>query len=308
MGCGQMKLSIIVPAHNEEQNIINCLDELRHEVRDNCHIPYEIIVVNDNSRDGTEEVVRAEMESDSSITLINRRPPNGFGRAVRSGLEAVSGDVVVIYMADLSDSPEDVTAYYRKIEEGYDCVFGSRFRKESRVENYPLFKLIVNRIVNHAIRLMCWTKFNDLTNAFKAYRTHVIRDSGPYVSSHFNITLEMSLGALMRRYNIAEIPIRWSGREWGASNLNLRTMGRRYLSTLLMTYFQKTLVSDDLIAERLASNSEHRDHIGELEARVERLETIVESNRLEQITNQIDQSLEENYSDEDIGELSILPH
>ncbi|MCH7688144.1 MAG: glycosyltransferase family 2 protein [Planctomycetes bacterium] len=303
-----MKLSIIVPAHNEEQNIAKCLNELRHELRDICNIPYEIIVVNDNSRDGTEEVVRSEIETDSSITLINRRPPNGFGRAVRSGLETVTGDVVVIYMADLSDSPEDVTAYYRKIEEGYDCVFGSRFRKESRVENYPRFKLIVNRIVNHSIRLMFWTKFNDLTNAFKAYRTHVIRDSGPYVSSHFNITLEMSLGVLMRRYNIAEIPIRWSGREWGASNLNLRTMGRRYLSTLLMTFFQKILVSDDLIAERLSSKAEYGKLMWELEERVERLESIVDSNRLEQITNQIDQTLEENLSDEDSNELSILLH
>ena len=207
-------------------------------------------------------------------------------------------------MADMSDSPEDVTAYYRKIEEGYDCVFGSRFRKESQVENYPRFKLIVNRIVNHSVRLMFWTKFNDLTNAFKAYRTHVIRDSGPFVSSHFNITLEMSLGALTRRYNIAEIPIRWSGREWGASNLNLRTMGRRYLSTLLMMFFQKALVSDDLIAERLASNSQHTEHYGELEARVERLESIIESNRLEQIADEIDQSIEENYSDEEIYQLS----
>jgi len=308
MNCDQMKLSIIVPAHNEEQNIGKCLNELRHEVRDHSHIPYEIIVVNDNSRDGTEEVVRSEMETDSSITLINRNPPNGFGRAVRSGLEAVTGDVVVIYMADLSDSPEDVTAYYRKIKEGYDCVFGSRFRKESRVENYPLFKLIVNRIVNHSIRLMFWTKFNDLTNAFKAYRTHVIRESGPYVSSHFNITLEMSLGALTRRYNIAEIPIRWSGREWGASNLNLRTMGRRYLSTLLMMFFQKSLVSDDLIAERLASNSEHREHIGELEERIERLESIIESSQLERIANEIDQSLEEHYPDEKVDELSTLQH
>ena len=72
MSCDQMKLSIIVPAYNEEQNIAKCLHALRHEVRDNCNVPYEIIVVNDNSRDGTEDVVRSEMEMDSSITLINR--------------------------------------------------------------------------------------------------------------------------------------------------------------------------------------------------------------------------------------------
>jgi dolichol-phosphate mannosyltransferase len=84
-------------------------------------------------------------------------------------------------MADLSDSPEDVVAYYRKIREGYDCVFGSQFIKGSEVRNYPPLKLFVNRIVNRCIQFMFGSRFNDLTNAFKAYRTSVIRDCGPYV-------------------------------------------------------------------------------------------------------------------------------
>ena len=136
------------------------------------------------------------MAEDPAIRLVTRVPPGGFGRAIRSGLEAVSGDVVVIYMADLSDSPEDVVAYYRKIGEGYDCVFGSRFIRGSKVENYPRFKLFFNRVVNRCIQVMFWTRFNDLTNAFKAYRTAVIRDCGPYRACHFNLTIEMSLGAL----------------------------------------------------------------------------------------------------------------
>ena len=103
--------------------------------------------------------------------------------------------MVVVYMADLSDGPEDVVAYYRKIREGYDCVFGSRFIKGSKVVHYPKLKLVANRIVNRCIQVMFWTRFNDLTNAFKAYRTDVIRDCGPYHASHFNLTLEMSLGA-----------------------------------------------------------------------------------------------------------------
>ena len=172
------------------------------------------------------------MAMDAAIRIVNRTPPGGFGRAVRSGMEAVKGDVVVVYMADLSDSPDDVVAYYRKIREGYDCVFGSRFIKGSEVQNYPPVKLFVNRIVNRCIQFMFWTRFNDLTNAFKAYRTAVIRDCGPYRACHFNLTLEMSLGALIRDYNIAQIPIRWYGRTWGSSNLKLGEMGRRYLSTL----------------------------------------------------------------------------
>ena len=209
------KLSIVIPAYNEEKNIAKCLNELQATLREKYEIPYEIIVVNDNSTDDTEEIVRAEMAMDGAIRIVNRTPPGGFGRAIRSGMEAVKGDVVVVYMADLSDSPEDVVAYYRKISEGYDCVFGSRFIKGSEVQNYPPVKLFVNRIVNRGIQLMFWTRFNDLTNAFKAYRIAVIRDCGPYRACHFNLTLEMSLGALIRDYHIAQIPIRWYGRTWG---------------------------------------------------------------------------------------------
>jgi dolichol-phosphate mannosyltransferase len=267
-----MKLSIVIPAYNEEKNIGKCLEELRRVVRDKYRVPHEIIVVNDNSRDATEEVVRAAMKEDPAIRLVTRTPPGGFGRAVRSGIEAVRGDVVVIYMADLSDDPEDVMAYYRKIGEGYDCVYGSRFVKGSEVVNYPRVKRFVNRVVNRFIKLLFWTKFNDLTNAFKAYRTAVIRDCGPYRSSHFNITLEMSLSALIRGYHIAQIPIRWYGRTWGSSNLRMREMGRRYLSTLLMMFFQRMLVKDDLLAERLVNNQGYHRQISELETRVSDLE------------------------------------
>lgn len=266
------KLSIVVPAYNEEVNIAGCLKELTATLRGKHRIPYEIIVVNDNSADDTERVVRAAMAEDPAIRLVNRTPPGGFGRAVRSGLEAVRGDVVVVYMADLSDSPDDLAAYYHKIREGYDCVFGSRFIKGSVVRNYPRVKLIVNRIVNKSIQVMFWTRFNDMTNAFKAYRTAVIRDCGPYRACHFNLTLEMSLGALIRNYQIAQIPIQWSGRSWGSSNLRLREMGRRYLSTLLMMLFQRHLIADDLLADRLANNVAYHQQIHELEERIEAVE------------------------------------
>ena len=198
------KLSIVIPAHNEEKNIAKCINELQATLRAEHEIPYEIIVVNDNSTDNTEAVVRAEMAMDAALHIVNRTPPGGFGRAVRSGMEAVRGDIVVVYMADLSDSPENVVGYYRKICEGYDCVYGSRFIKGSVVHNYPTVKLVVNRIVNRCIQIMFWTRFNDLTNAFKAYRIAVIRDCGPYRACHFNLTLEMSLGALIRNYNVAD--------------------------------------------------------------------------------------------------------
>jgi dolichol-phosphate mannosyltransferase len=266
------KVSIVIPAYNEEHNIVKCMDELRSVIGQKYGIPYEIVVVNDNSKDDTEALVRGQMQVDPAVRLVSRRPPGGFGRAVRSGLEEVRGDIVVIYMADLSDDAEDVVAYYRKIQEGYDCVFGSRFIKGSKVNHYPKLKLVVNRIVNHCIQIMFWTRFNDLTNAFKAYRTEVIRECGPYHASHFNITLELSLGALVRKYNIVQVPISWSGRTWGSSNLRIGEMGRRYLSTLLMMFFARYLIADDLIAERLASRNRRSRYFDDLDRRVKAIE------------------------------------
>ncbi|MDX1968301.1 MAG: glycosyltransferase family 2 protein [Planctomycetaceae bacterium] len=248
-----MKLSVVIPAYNEQENIGPCLQELTAVLNGPEPIPHEIIVVDDNSRDGTADVVRAFQQAHPQVRLVRRQPPGGFGRAIRAGLAAVQGDVVVVYMADLSDDPQDVVLYYRKICEGYDCVYGSRFVRGSRVEQYPWFKLFVNRIVNTGIRWLFWTRFNDLTNAFKAYRTEVIRACGPYTACHFNITLEMSLGALNRDYRIIQVPISWYGRKWGSTNLRLKEMGRRYLATLLMTYGQRLLIRDDLVAEKHGS-------------------------------------------------------
>ena len=250
-----MKLSVVIPAYNEEQNIGPCLDELRMTLREEG-IPYELVVVNDNSTDGTPDVVRQQQQTDQQVRLVNRHPPGGFGRAVRSGLEQITGDVVVIYMADLSDDPKDAVAYYRKIEEGYDCVFGSRFIPGAQVDHYPPLKWFCNRLANHAIRWMFWTHFNDLTNAFKAYRADVVRVCGPFRASHFNITIEMSLSALSRKYRIAQIPINWYGRTWGSSNLRISQMGRRYLSTLLMLFFERILISDDVRADGQAKHAE----------------------------------------------------
>ncbi len=245
-----MKVSIVIPAHNESQNIGPCLDDLTTALHAES-IPYEIIVVNDNSSDETESEVLQRSAVNSAIRLIRRSPPGGFGRAIRTGLEFVSGECVIIYMADRSDHPSDAILYYRKIMEGYDCVFGSRFIKGAVVHRYPRLKLVVNRIVNICVQWMFWTPWNDLTNAFKAYRTDVIRRCGPYRSCHFNISLEMSLSALISGYRIVQVPIHWEGRTWGSSHLRLQEMGRRYLCTLLMMFFQRILLGDDVRSERV---------------------------------------------------------
>ncbi len=273
-------LSIIIPAFNEGENLEATLTGLRTALCEE-KIPYEILVVDDNSRDSTPSVLARMHALDARISLVQRRPPGGFGRAIRTGVELAKGDVIAIFMADQSDHPRDLIRCYSKIEEGYDCVFGTRFSRKSTVNGYPRVKLIVNRIVNRTIQLMFWTRHNDLTNAFKVYRSHVVRDCGPYSSSHFNITIEMSLSALIRGYSIASIPIDWEGRTWGTSNLRISEMGRRYLNVLLKIFLERLLIGDDLVADRLARQLRDNSDRGDLERRLSRLEDDVRELRIE---------------------------
>ncbi len=240
--------SLIIPAYNESSNIELALTPFAERLRAEG-IPHELVVVNDNSTDDTARGVEKACSQSPGIRLVHNHPPRGFGRAVRCGLKHAKGDAIALVMADRSDSPDDVVRCYRTIEEGYDCVFGSRFIKGSTVSHYPFVKRVVNRVVNTLIRVLFMTGHNDMTNAFKVYRRHVIESISPLQSAHFNITIELSLSALIRKYRIATVPISWSGRTWGVSNLKLRAMGRRYLATLLKIWFERLLVVDDLIQE-----------------------------------------------------------
>jgi len=243
-----MKLSVVIPAYNEANNLPGTLDGIVAALRD-AGIDFEIVVVNDNSSDETRARVLDYARSCPQLVLIDNVPPRGFGRAVRTGLRHFSGDVVALVMADHSDDPQDIVHCYRKLLEGYDCVFGSRFRRGSQVRHYPTYKLIVNRLVNKMLQVLFLTPCNDLTNAFKMYHRSVIEGIGPLQACHFNITIELSLSCVIRKYRIAEIPVNWYGRTAGVSNLKLAEMGRKYLATLLKIWFERLLIADDIIAE-----------------------------------------------------------
>lgn len=240
-----MKLSIVIPARNEEGNIRTTILGLRDHLVNAGILRFEILVVNDGSTDRTAEIVQEESAKDERIRVITNTGRNGFGRAVGFGLNHFTGDAVVIYMADASDSPADVERYYSILRDEADCAFGSRFLKESKVYEYPTFKLVINRIANLVIRLMFNHGYNDTTNAFKGYRASVIEGCRPFVSPHFNLTIEIPLKAIVRGYSFKIIPISWRNRDIGESSLKLKEQGSRYLYTLLTVWFEWLLVRHD---------------------------------------------------------------
>ncbi len=240
-----MELSVIIPAHNEEESIESTLLDIHREL-ENEDIKNEIIVVNDKSTDNTLLILEKLAKKFANLKVIDRKPPYGFGRAVKEGLDNFSGDVVTIVMGDASDDPKDIVRYFRKIKEGYDCAFGSRFIKGSVVKDYPMHKLIVNRIANTFIRCLFLIRYNDVTNAFKAYRREVIESIKPIQAIHFNITVELPLKAIARGYSYSIVPINWYGRTSRVSKLKIKEMGRKYLFTVLYVWLEKLLLKDDI--------------------------------------------------------------
>jgi dolichol-phosphate mannosyltransferase len=262
-------LSVIIPARDEEGCIASTVEHLHLEL-DLRGVPHEIIVVDDGSTDRTRQILQQEgkrLNASASVAQVSglRSPnsdppsprhsspvtrhrilhsvqnpgPHGFGRAITLGLDRMNGDAAVIFMADESDDCRDVVRYWEKLNEGYDCVFGSRFMKGGGTIDYPPIKLFMNRLANAFVRLLFRHGLNDTTNAFKAYRKEVIDGIRPILSPHFNITVELPLKAIVRGYSFTVVPITWRNRRHGVAKLKIREMGSRYLFIVLYVWLEK---------------------------------------------------------------------
>lgn len=233
-----MKLSVVIPAYNEEESIGETLTTLYQALHQE-QVNHEIVVVNDNSKDQTLARLQELAKQIPSLVYHTNAGPNGFGYAVRYGLERFSGDCVAVMMADLSDSPQDLISYYRKMQEGYDCVFGSRWIKGGKVIDYPGPKKYINRLANGIVKTLFRLKYNDCTNAFKLYRRETMEGLKPFLSPHFNLTLELPLKAIVRGYSYAVLPNSWTNRKYGESKLKIKEMGSRYFFIMMYCLIEK---------------------------------------------------------------------
>jgi dolichol-phosphate mannosyltransferase len=239
-------LSVVIPARNEEGAIAETVGAIASALLRE-EIEHEIIVVDDASTDRTPDRVAALAEADSRVRYLRSPYRNGFGFAVRAGLEVFNGDAVAIMMADSSDDPEDLVAYHRLLVSGYDCAFGSRFMRGSVVRDYPRLKLALNRIANFGVRALFRHGYNDTTNAFKAYRREVIETVQPLLSNHFNLTVELPLKAIVRGHSYAVVPISWTNRAAGTSKLRIQEMGSRYAFIVLYVFLERHLSRGDYV-------------------------------------------------------------
>jgi dolichol-phosphate mannosyltransferase len=231
-------LSVVIPARDEEGCIASTVEHLHIELSLRG-VPHEIVVVDDGSTDKTWEMLLALQKRIAELSPYQNDGLHGFGRAIVYGLDRAKGDAVVIMMADESDDCRDVVVYWQKLNEGFDCVFGSRFMSGGGVIDYPRFKLFLNRWANLFIRQLFRINLNDTTNAFKAYRKEVIDGCRPLISPHFNLTVELPLKAIVRGYSWTSIPITWRNRRTGEAKLKIKEMGSRYLFICLYVWLEK---------------------------------------------------------------------
>ena len=228
----------MIPARDEAGCIASTVEHLHLELR--LHgVPHEIVVVDDGSSDETWAILKDLRDKLPELSPVQNNGEHGFGRAIVHGINHSRGDAVVVMMADESDDCRDVVRYWKLLNEGYDCVFGSRFMKGGGVIDYPWLKLKLNRIANLMIRVLFRIKLNDTTNAFKAYRKTTLDGCRPFLSPHFNLTVELPLKAIVRGFSWTVIPITWRNRRTGVAKLKIKEMGSRYFFIMAYCWLEK---------------------------------------------------------------------
>ncbi len=236
-----MTLSIIIPCKNEEDLIYKNLYMINNKIKKSIK-KYQIIIVNDFSEDNTLKIARKFAKNFKNIIVRNNKI-KGLGGAINLGIKVSSNKFVCIMMADLSDSPRDLIKYYNIISTSkLDAVFGSRFTKGSRLIDYPVQKLIYNRIFNYFVKIFFLSDYNDFTNAFKIYKKQTLRQIGPFISENFNIFLELPLKIIIRKKKYKIVPISWRNRKKGLSKFKVKELSSKYFFTLLYCFIEKILI------------------------------------------------------------------
>ena len=248
-------LSVVIPCRNEEGAVASAVEHLHVELR--LHgVEHEIVTVDDGSTDATWAAMQKLAPRVPTIRPVQNTGEHGFGRAIVCGIDHSQGDAVVIMMADESDDCRDVVRYWQLLGQGYDAVFGSRFVRGGGVIDYPAHKLLINRMANLFLRLLFHVPVNDFTNAFKAYRRRALDGCRPFLSPHFNLTIELPLKTIVRGYSWTVIPITWRNRQAGVSKLQIREMGSRYLFIALYCWLEKYFSRGDYVRKTVPVREE----------------------------------------------------
>lgn len=202
-----MKLSIIIPVYNEEKNIEKVIEAVRHGP---IKIEKEIIIVEDFSSDQTGQILRRKYSRHKEIKIIFHPENHGKGAAIRSGLEQVSGDIVLIQDSDLEYSVDDYPALIQPLIKGEaEVVYGSRFLGKISGMRWPNW--LANKILTKTVNLLYNSWITDEATAYKAFKTTLIK-SISLKCRRFEFCPEVTAKIAKRNIKIHEVPITYQGR------------------------------------------------------------------------------------------------
>ncbi len=224
-------ISFVTPCHNEEMNLGPLVENIL-----GFYGPYvrEIIVVNDNSTDRTAEVTREIATREPRVKLVDRRPPNGVGRALRDGYAAATGRYILSMDCDFVQILPEFRDLFDAIAAGRDGAIGSRFSHESLLINYPFFKIICNRGFHLLANWMLPRRVHDISNNLKIYRAEILKEL-QIEQDHFAANAETGLKPILAGYDIQEVPVSWINRtlEMGKSSFRVAGVAPSYFQALL---------------------------------------------------------------------------
>src|SRR3989344_2514271 len=255
-----MKISFVIPAHNERANIANMLRLL---VKNFSKVTGEIIIVNDCSTDQSEKLLNDLKRKYKRLKVINRKYNGGVGNAIREGLRNISpkSDYVFLLDCDFIENTRDIKKMISSVSNA-DGLLGSRYLKKGSLVNYPLAKKIANRGFHFLMNTLLDISYKDVTNNFKLYKKEVILKIAPYlISEGFSVNAETGIYPILMKYKIKEIPVSWIGRtaDMGNSNFKILKAGPGYFKVLL-----RSLNFKNLSSKKKHDQEEERKHFDEL--------------------------------------------
>ena len=232
-------INIVIPVYNEGENIRNTLYEIESKVKTSHHIS----IIYDFDDDNSLPAIRDFMEKNRNIYLVKNKFGRGALNAIKTGFESVDDGVVLVVMADLSDDLGKVDEMFKKINEGYDVVCGSRYMKGGKQIGGPWFKKLLSREAGVSLHYLTGIPTHDVTNSFKMYTKKILNDIKIESNGGFELGMEIIIKAFLKGYKIAEVPSIWRERNAGKSNFKLwkwlLKYVRWYCLAIIKTFFSE---------------------------------------------------------------------
>ena len=219
------RVSIVIPAYNEGDNIVPALDRIFESVK----LDAEVLVVVDTDDDTTIPAITAYAAKESRIRSVVQDYGRGPAQAIRYGIDHAAADTVVVTMSDGCDDPRQIDDLVRLIERGVVVAAASRYMPGGQQVGGPRFKSFLSRTAGQSLQVFTNAGTRDATNSFKAYSKRFVQDVGIDSRDGFEIGLELTAKARRLRLPVAEIPTIWLDREFGVSNFKLSKWIPKYL-------------------------------------------------------------------------------